>query len=154
MQSDDDKEAASPDRVCAEPPPEAPGVRVGPAKRSAAGMPAVFSSAKHLITEMGIARSARVMLKVNQKGGIDCSSCAWPEPDGDRSFAEFCESGAKAIADEATTKRVTAKFFRRYSVAELSRHSDMWLGKQGRLTEPMVLREGATHYEPIGWDAA
>src|SRR5206468_3457969 len=27
-------------------------------------------------------------------------------------------------------------------------------GQQGRLTEPLVLRPGSRHYEPIGWDDA
>lgn len=140
--------------ILIESPDDAGELRVGKVKHTAAGLPAVVSSAKHIFSEMGVVRGSRVMLRVNQKGGIDCSSCAWPEPDGDRSFVEFCESGAKAIADEATTKKVTPDFFRRYSVAELSTRSDFWLGRQGRLTHPMVLRNGATHYEPIAWDDA
>ncbi|MDQ3133545.1 MAG: FdhF/YdeP family oxidoreductase, partial [Acidobacteriota bacterium] len=91
---------------------------------------------------------------VNQRSGFDCPGCAWPEPDGERSMAEFCENGAKAVAEEATTKRVTPDFFRQWSVPALSRQSDMWLGKQGRLTHPMVLRRGSEHYEPLSWDAA
>ncbi len=137
-----------------ETPEEREDLRTGRVKTVAAGLPAVLSSAKHVFGEVGVIRGSKLMLKVNQKGGIDCSSCAWPEPDGDRSIVEFCESGAKAIADEATNKRVKAEFFRDNSVAELSTRSDFWLGKQGRLTEPMVLREGTTHYEPISWDDA
>ncbi|HEX8888502.1 MAG TPA: FdhF/YdeP family oxidoreductase, partial [Pyrinomonadaceae bacterium] len=37
---------------------------------------------------------------------------------------------------------------------ELSKQSDYWLGKQGRLTEPMLLRRESAHYEPISWDDA
>ncbi len=140
--------------IHAQPPEDRNDLRTGPIKHSAAGLPAVLSSAKYVYGQMGVIRGTKVMLKVNQKGGIDCPSCAWPEPDGDRSMVEFCESGAKAIADEATTQRITAEFFRENSVAELSTRSDFWLGKQGRLTEPMVLRTGATHYEPIAWDDA
>jgi molybdopterin-dependent oxidoreductase alpha subunit len=136
-------------------PPEAfTGLHVGKVKDRAAGMPAVLNSARHLFKEIGVVQGSRVMLKVNQKGGIDCSSCAWPEPDGDRSMFEFCESGAKAIADEATKKRATPDFFRQHSVAELSTQSDYWLGQQGRITHPMILKDGATHYEPIEWDDA
>ena len=36
----------------------------------------------------------------------------------------------------------------------MSGQSDYWLEQQGRLVEPMVLRAGATHYEPISWDDA
>jgi molybdopterin-dependent oxidoreductase alpha subunit len=94
------------------------------------------------------------MLKVNQPGGVDCPGCAWPEPDGERSHFEFCENGAKHVADEATTKRVTPEFFAQWSIADLALQSDEWLGAQGRITNPMLLRRDATHYEPIGWDRA
>lgn len=103
---------------------------------------------------MGVARGVRTLLKLNQKTGFDCPGCAWPEPDDERSHAEFCENGAKHVADEATTKRVTPEFFARWSVADLAEQPDHWLGKQGRITNPMVLRSGATHYEKIGWDEA
>src|SRR5262249_21578556 len=94
------------------------------------------------------------LLAVNQKGGFDCPSCAWPEPEGDRSRLEFCENGAKAVADEATRARITEEFFRTHSVESLERQSDLWLGAQGRLTRPMVLAEGRSHYEPITWPEA
>ena len=55
--------------------------------------------------EMGIVRGWKALLNVNKKKGFDCQSCAWPSPDEDRQVAEFCENGAKAVADEATTKR-------------------------------------------------
>ena len=94
------------------------------------------------------------MTKLNQKNGFDCPSCAWPDPDGHRSQFEFCENGAKAMASETTLARANRRFFKRRSVASLLEKSDYWLEKAGRLTEPMVLREGATHYEPISWEDA
>lgn len=99
-------------------------------------------------------RGTRTLRQVNQAGGFDCPGCAWPEPDRERSHAEFCENGVKHVADEATTKRLTPEFFQRWSVADLSQQSDYWLGQQGRLTEPMVRRRHATHYQPISWDEA
>jgi molybdopterin-dependent oxidoreductase alpha subunit len=134
--------------------PDDEALKVGKAKEVAAGIPAVLSAAKHAITEMGIARGTKMLLEVNQMGGFDCPGCAWPDPDEHRAVAEFCENGAKAIAEEATTKRVTPDFFRTHSVYDLSKRTDYWLGKQGRLTHPMVLRKGATHYEPISWHDA
>src|SRR5207302_3538145 len=104
--------------------------------------------------EIGPVAGTRTVLKVNQVGGFDCPGCAWPEPDDERSHAEFCENGAKHVAYEATTKRVTPEFFREWTVADLSYKSDYWLGKQGRLTQPMVLRNGNAHYEPISWEDA
>ncbi len=121
---------------------------------SAGGLPAIVATLKSLSAETGLIRGARTLLKVNQPRGVDCPGCAWPEPDQHRSHFEFCENGAKHIADEATTKRVTPEFFQQWSVADLALQSDQWLGSQGRITNPMVLSRGATHYEPIGWDEA
>jgi molybdopterin-dependent oxidoreductase alpha subunit len=138
----------------AQPPVELAGTRLGKASTAAAGLKAVRNSMAIGLEEMGAIRTARTLLRVNQKKGFDCQSCAWPSPDKDRHTAEFCENGAKAVADEATTKRITPEFFRQYSVSELALKSDHWLGKQGRLTHPMVLSPGATHYEPISWPGA
>jgi molybdopterin-dependent oxidoreductase alpha subunit len=122
--------------------------------KSAGGLPAIVATVKTLSAETGLIRGARTMLKVNQVGGIDCPGCAWPEPDQHRSHFEFCENGAKHIADEATTKRITPEFFKQWSVADLALQSDQWLGAQGRITHPMLLSRGATHYEAISWDSA
>ncbi|WP_164000426.1 FdhF/YdeP family oxidoreductase [Pyxidicoccus caerfyrddinensis] len=137
----------------AQPPEEPLPPRVGPMSEVAGGLPAVVSTMKHAFSEMGPVRGTRLLLKVNQQHGFDCPGCAWPDP-GHRSVAEFCENGAKAVAEEGTTARVTPDFFQQWSVAALSQQTDHWLGKQGRLTHPMVLREGATHYTPISWDDA
>jgi molybdopterin-dependent oxidoreductase alpha subunit len=122
--------------------------------KAAGGLPAIIATLKTLSSETGLVRGARTLLAVNQQGGVDCPGCAWPEPDRERSHFEFCENGAKHIADEATTKRVTPEFFQQWSVADLTRQSDQWLGAQGRITHPMLLRRGATHYESISWDNA
>src|SRR4051812_36301787 len=140
--------------VRAQPPEEFTGGHVDKPKEVAGGLTAAWVATKHVAREMGLVRGTRTLLRLNQKDGFDCPGCAWPDPDGKRSHAEFCENGAKAVAEEATTRRVTPEFFREWSVADLSRKSDYWLGKQGRITQPVVLRRGATHYEPIEWDEA
>jgi len=131
---------------------ELPVVSVPPSLSG--GLPAIFSATRHALTEMGPVRATRELLKANQRGGFDCPGCAWPDPDDRREMVEFCENGAKAIAEEATTRRVTPDFFARHSIAELARWSDHEIGKAGRLTHPMFLREGATHYEPVSWEEA
>ncbi|MGL5858043.1 MAG: FdhF/YdeP family oxidoreductase [Angustibacter sp.] len=118
-----------------------------------AGLPAIRSSVVGSVRHMGLARSAQVLRRMNQEGGFDCPSCAWPDPEHRRT-AEFCENGSKAVAWEATTRVVDREFFARHPVADLDERSEWWLGQQGRLTEPMVLRPGATHYEPIEWEDA
>lgn len=127
---------------------------VTPPENHSVGMKAVEVSLKMTIGEMGPVRAVRSLLKLNQKGGIDCQSCAWPDPDGKRAMFEFCENGGKAMADEGTKKRVTREFFAAHSIEDLAQRTDYWLNLQGRLTEPMIVRKGATHYEPVTWEEA
>ncbi|HEY9720514.1 MAG TPA: FdhF/YdeP family oxidoreductase [Oscillatoriaceae cyanobacterium] len=138
----------------AQPPAEHTGMRLGAPAEEAGGLAAIASTFKHALDEMDPLRAAKTLLTVNQHGGFDCPGCAWPEPDDERPVVEFCENGAKAIAEEATTKRVERDFFASWSLSELARQSDHWLGKQGRLTEPMWRAPGATHYGPIAWEQA
>jgi molybdopterin-dependent oxidoreductase alpha subunit len=140
----------------AQPPKEFTGInQEAITPKSAVGWPAIISSVKHVFGAMPVRRGVKTLLNLNQKGGIDCPSCAWPDPDDHRSgLGEYCENGAKAIADEATTLKATPVFFQRYSVAEMASKSDYWLGQQGRLTHPMVIREGQSHYEKITWEGA
>ncbi|NKY89231.1 FdhF/YdeP family oxidoreductase [Nocardia veterana] len=127
---------------------------VSPPKDQAAGVTAVAVALERAVEEMGVLRTARTLARVNQRHGFDCPGCAWPEPTGHRRPAEFCENGAKAVAEEATLRTVTPEFFATHSVAELAGKSGYWLGQQGRLTHPMVLRPGDTHYSPIAWPEA
>ena len=120
----------------------------------AGGIPAITTSLKHTTHEMGIIRGGRALLKVNQKDGFDCPGCAWPDPDDDRAVTEFCENGVKAVAHEATTNVITEEFFQRWSIEALGQQSDYWLGRQGRLTHPMVKEAGSSHYRPISWEDA
>lgn len=128
-------------------------LRIGEPKTHAVGLPAVINSLRLSFDQMGPLRSAQTLLQVNQKKGFDCPGCAWPEGDK-RHAAEFCENGAKAVAEEATKRRVPPEFFARHSVADMLAKDDYWLGQQGRLTHPMLLDAGATHYRPVTWDDA
>ncbi|WP_024803242.1 FdhF/YdeP family oxidoreductase [Nocardia sp. BMG51109] len=127
---------------------------VTPPKDQAAGLTAVAVALERGIEEMGLIRTGRTLARLNQRHGFDCPSCAWPDPTGTRRVAEFCENGAKAVAEEATLRTVTPEFFAAHPIADLETKSGYWLGRQGRITEPMVLRPGDTHYSPITWDDA
>ena len=130
-------------------------VRVGAPGTSAAGIPAIAHAMRYALEEMGPGRSLRTLLRMNKDDGFDCPSCAWPDPDpAQRKTAEFCENGAKAVAWEATRKRVDTAFFAAHPVAELREQDDHRLEHYGRLVEPMYLGPGAAHYAPIGWDDA
>lgn len=128
--------------------------KLSPPKNSAAGIPAVVSTMKYGLTNMGVINSISKLSKVNDFHGFDCPGCAWPDPDDHRSFAEFCENGAKAVSDEATKSRVDSNFWSKWSISELSQKSDFWLNSQGRLTEPMIIRQNSNYYQPISWEDA
>jgi len=106
---------------------------------AAAGLTGVKVAIQHALKEMGANRSFKSLVKLNQVEGIDCPGCAWPDPEKRSKLGEFCENGVKAIAEEATTKKVGVTFFENYSVEELSQWTDYDIGKSGRLTEAMVL---------------
>ncbi|MGW6903964.1 FdhF/YdeP family oxidoreductase [Streptomyces sp. NPDC054940] len=127
--------------------------QVAEPQHAAAGLPAIGHTLRIAQQQMGVKRTMLTLLSVNQKDGFDCPGCAWPEPDH-RHKAEFCENGAKAVAEEATLRRVTPEFFTAHPVADLATRSGYWLGQQGRLTHPMFLPEGGTHYEPVTWERA
>lgn len=128
--------------------------KISSPKNSAAGIPAVVSTMKYGLTNMGVINSITKLSKVNDFHGFDCPGCAWPDPDDHRSFAEFCENGAKAVSDEATKSRVDTNFWSKWSISELSQKSDFWLNSQGRLTEPMIIRQDSNYYQPISWEDA
>ena len=108
------------------------GVRVEHPKDHAAGLTAVAVSMKRALGHMGVKRTAQTLLRLNQLEGFDCMSCAWPDPDpGHRHTAEFCENGAKAVAEEATTTRATPEFFAAHSIAELRRPHRALAGSAG-----------------------
>ena len=128
--------------------------KISSPKNSAAGIPAVVSTMKYGLTNMGVINSITKLSKVNDFNGFDCPGCAWPDPDDHRSVAEFCENGAKAVSDEATKSRVDTNFWSKWSISELSQKSDFWLNSQGRLTEPMIIRQDSNYYQPISWEDA
>ncbi|MFL2968738.1 MAG: FdhF/YdeP family oxidoreductase [Candidatus Poseidoniaceae archaeon] len=134
-------------------PPDNTPLKIKKPKSIAAGIPAANSSLIHGIKKMGVTKTIKTLITVNQPDGFDCPGCAWPDPKNASAF-EFCENGAKAVADEATKSRVTPQFFEKNSVQELSDKSDFWLNKQGRITHPMVLKSGSNHYEKISWNDA
>lgn len=141
-------------KIQAETPEEFEDLSVSKPAEKAAGLKSAYLTTKNAISKMGLSRASKGLSKINQFDGFDCQSCAWADDTETRKIAEFCENGAKALADEATKKLLTPEFFAENSVAELSQRSDYWLNAQGRITEPMFLAEDATHYTAISWEDA
>ncbi|MBO0744309.1 MAG: FdhF/YdeP family oxidoreductase [Candidatus Dormibacteraeota bacterium] len=131
-------------------------LRIRRPEDEAVGPEAIVVALGHAREQMGVVRGTRALYRLNRVGGFDCPGCAWPDPEpGERSkIAEFCENGAKAVAEEATLRRVRPEFFAAHPVSELATHSDYWLGQQGRLTEPMFKEAGDDFYRPIAWEDA
>ncbi|MCB0546278.1 MAG: FdhF/YdeP family oxidoreductase [Phaeodactylibacter sp.] len=139
----------------AQPPERFTGIRITEAKDRAAGIPSVLTALGHVRKYVAPRDAAKVMFRLNQKGGIDCPGCAWPDPEDERSkLGEYCENGIKAISEEAQKTTIGREFFAQHSIAEMAQWNDFEIGKKGRLAEPMLLREGASHYEPITWEDA
>lgn len=133
--------------------PDESDLEVTKPKDWAAGMPGVYHSMKPALENLGVIRTGKTMLALNQKDGFDCPSCAWPDPTHRKTF-EFCENGAKAVTWEATPVTIDSDFWAQYSIDDLLEKSEYWLGMQGRLTEPVYKPAGADHYRPISWNDA
>ena len=129
-------------------------MRITQPSKSAAGLKAVFHSMRMALKSMSLTKTGKVLAPLNQKGGTDCPGCAWPDPDHRSNLGEFCENGVKAIAEEATDRSVDASFFSKHSISSLRNQSDYWLGQQGRLVTPMMVRKGEKNYTSISWDEA
>ena len=106
---------------------------VGRRITSAAGVPGVLHALQHAVPN----RALLPLLTMNKPGGIDCPGCAWPEPStANLGVVEFCENGAKAVAEETTPDRAGKEFWAEHSIYDLREKTDHWLGKRGRITEP------------------
>jgi len=136
------------------PPAKLTGLQLHALPGKAAGLNAVTISLQHVAHEMGLWKGLQVLAKLNQRDGFDCPGCAWPEPAHRSKMGEYCENGAKAVAEEATNFKCDPEFFQKHSVEEMSRWSDYEIGKSGRVTHPMYLAPGSSHYEPIDWEKA
>ncbi len=127
--------------------------KVGKAAHKAAGISGVV----HAMRQALPAGSLPTLRTMNQHGGIDCPSCAWPEPSQrELNLVEFCENGAKAVAEETASALAGPDFWAQHSVTELQDKTDHWLGKQGRITSPLLYdrSSGDDHYRPISWTKA
>lgn len=131
-----------------------PNLEITAPPKKAVGLKAIQNSIRHIRQAMGLGKGMILLSKLNQQGGIDCPGCAWPDPKERSRLGEFCENGAKAIAEEAMNQRANEGFFHQYNTLQLLERSDYWLGQQGRLTHPMMIRKGEGHYQPIAWKEA
>jgi molybdopterin-dependent oxidoreductase alpha subunit len=126
---------------------------VAPYHNAAGGWGALKYVALNLYRERVSAANLNTLFAQNQPDGFDCPGCAWPDRKHSSTF-EFCENGVKAVAAEATSKRVRPEFFAQHTVTELMAQTDYALEQHGRLTDPMVYDSSSDKYVPIAWDDA
>ena len=129
-------------------------MKIQPQKQFAAGIEAVYIALKMGLSVVKPLRLFKVLSRLNQKKGVDCPGCAWPDPENRSSLGEFCENGVKAIAEETMNASADEGFFAKHKIEYLRTQSDYWLGQKGRLTHPLICKEGNSFYEPLSWENA
>ncbi|EAZ79342.1 FdhF/YdeP family oxidoreductase [Algoriphagus machipongonensis] len=127
-------------------------MKTGKPATSAAGPKAIYHAMEKAFQSMKVSKTFRILGALNQKGGVDCPGCAWPDPKHRSRLGEYCENGVKAIAEEAMDKNADADFFKNNSIQKMRQQTDYWLGHQGRLTQPMRIKKGDSHYSPVSWE--
>jgi molybdopterin-dependent oxidoreductase alpha subunit len=130
-----------------------PKASIKPYHHPAAGWGALKQVAAQLALQKIPVKGVMTLLAQNQPDGFDCPGCAWPDKEHTSTF-EFCENGVKAVAAEATNKRVPPEFFAKHTVTDLMAWSDFDLENEGRLTHPMRYNAATDKYEVVDWDDA
>ncbi|MFT3720822.1 FdhF/YdeP family oxidoreductase [Pseudorhodoferax sp.] len=130
---------------------EVPGIRRYDAP--AGGWGALRATAQAIHVQMETLKAPITLMRTNQPDGFDCPGCAWPDKEHKSTF-QFCENGAKAVAWEATSKRVRPEFFAANTVSALRELPDHALEDMGRLTHPLVYDRDTDTFRAVAWEDA
>jgi hypothetical protein len=90
------------------------GIETKEPSKYAAGISGIQKAVEHTTSQMGASRAYKALNKLNQKHGIDCPGCAWPDPDDKRSvLGEYCKNGAKDYKNKSKQEvcTLTGKHF-------------------------------------------
>lgn len=68
-------------------------------------------------------------------------------------FPEVCKKSMQAVVADMQG-RIEPKFFETYSIEQLKSLTSRELEACGRLVDPLIAEEGATHYRVMGWSEA
>jgi molybdopterin-dependent oxidoreductase alpha subunit len=87
-----------------------------------------------------------------------CLSCAWGTGGQKGGFVneageylQRCAKSVEAIAAELQPG-IKQDFFQKYSISELQKLTSQECDNLGRLTYPLILRSGSSHYQRISWE--
>jgi molybdopterin-dependent oxidoreductase alpha subunit len=116
------------------------------------GMPVIQYWAEHTLSPHGL----RLWKTLFHKSA--CLSCAWGAGGQKGGFVneegeslQRCAKSVEAIASELQPA-IATHFFTQYSIDELQQLTSEQANNLGRLSFPVILREGSSHYERITWD--
>ena len=79
-----------------------------------------------------------------QSGGMRNEQNHWPE---------VCKKSIQAMAADMQGA-IQPEFFKRFSIDQLRQFSPREMEHAGRITTPLLLAPGDTHYKPVSWDDA
>ncbi|MGA7435167.1 MAG: FdhF/YdeP family oxidoreductase [Solirubrobacterales bacterium] len=129
------------------------GIKIRPPKRYAAGLPSIGHALLPTLRHVGPLRSAKASVTMNHTDGFDCPSCAWIT-ENSPPLLDFCENGLKSLTSELSPVTVPKEFWSKNSLTSMRDKSEYWLGRQGRITEPVYKAADSDHYEPVSWEKA
>ncbi len=116
------------------------------------GLPVVQYWAEHTLSPEGPKLWQRLLHK------SACLSCAWGTGGQKGGFTnelgeslQHCMKSVEAISAELQPP-VSTHFFDLHSIAELQQLTSLEADRLGRLSFPVILREGKSYYERICWD--
>ena len=124
-----------PNPVKAQFPDDLKPIRLTEPESYAAGVAAVIRTTEHLSMNRSFARGARSLMVLNHSHGIDCMSCAWPEPDGHGALSSSAKTARRLWHGRPTHGSVGWSSSR--SIRSKSYRTKMsfgWVSREGRLS--------------------
>ncbi|MBD2663598.1 hypothetical protein B6N60_01532 [Richelia sinica FACHB-800] len=116
------------------------------------GLPVIQYWVEQTLTPQGL----RLWQTLNHHSA--CLSCAWGTGGQKGGFVneageylQRCAKSVEAIAAELQPG-IKPGFFQQYCLHQLQQLTSQECDRLGRLSYPLILRPGASHYEPISWE--
>ena len=123
-----------------------------PGKKMGGGLPLIEDWANYTLSADGVQLWKTLFHK------SACLSCAWGTGGQKGGFSnevgetlQRCVKSVEAISSELQPG-ITPHFFEQYSLTDLQQLNSQEADRLGRLTFPVILRKGDSHYQRISWD--
>jgi molybdopterin-dependent oxidoreductase alpha subunit len=120
--------------------------------KAGGGLPVIQYWVEKTLSPQGL----KLWQTLNHKSA--CLSCAWGTGGQKGGFVneageylQRCAKSVEAIAAELQPG-IKQDFFQKYSISELQKLTSQECDNLGRLTYPLILRSGSSHYQRISWE--